>query len=258
MNTISQLPVALVTGAGQGLGKVMAEVFQQAGYNVVLCGRTASKLKSVNDLNGGTMLEVPTDLTQPDQVRELFRRIDDVWGRIDVVINNAGFYPPVLLEDATDAHIMESIGCNLLAPIYCMREAIPRMREAGGGDIVNITSESVRITPPYHGLYAGGKAAVEVVGNSVRHELRGSNIRIVNLRSGHIESSDNLPDFNDPHFQQFWKKFSETGFASMMAVGSIPPKALAEAALHAIRSPREATLELIELRPAPNNYTLPI
>src|ERR1700683_643510 len=106
--------IALVTGAGSGIGRAVSLTLQRAGYSVVLAGRRAAELErtaGAADSNGGRMLAVPTDVSQPDAVRALFATTKETFGRLDVLFNNAGRgTPAVPMEDLTYEQWMAVVG----------------------------------------------------------------------------------------------------------------------------------------------------
>lgn len=242
--------VAVVTGGGQGLGRQIAEDLVLAGYRVAIIGRTEAKLKEVSQASGGRILPVVADLADPDQVRAAFRTVDAALGGLDVLVNNAAAYVPFRIDEATDQEIQSTVGANLLATVYCMREAVPRLRARGGGDILSISSESVNHPPPYLSLYAGSKCAVEAISKSLRHEVRGQNIRVMIFRSGQI-ASEHLPNMPPERVQVLLQAFADCGLSAKFQEGAAPPQVLSAMVLHGLSAPRSTVPELIEMRPMP-------
>ena len=123
--------IALVTGAGSGIGRAVSVALQSAGYSVVLAGRRAAELeetKSRAQAGGGRMLAVPTDITRQDSVRALFDKTRDEFGRLDVLFNNAGTNAPgVPMEDLTLEQWNTVVGVNLTGSFLCAQEAIRLM-----------------------------------------------------------------------------------------------------------------------------------
>jgi NAD(P)-dependent dehydrogenase (short-subunit alcohol dehydrogenase family) len=135
--------IAIITGAGTGIGKRTTLAFIEEGYHVVLAGRRAELLESTAAEAGprcSQALIVPTDVTDPDSVRSLFTRTREVFGRLDVLFNNAGiFAPPVLLEDLTYEQWKSVVDVNLTGVFLCTQEAFRLMKsqEPRGGRIIN-------------------------------------------------------------------------------------------------------------------------
>lgn len=242
--------VAIVTGGGQGLGRKIAEELLRNGYQVAIFGRTEVKLKEVSDASRGTILPVTADLSNPDQVRAAFASVDAAFGGVDVLVNNAASYLPVRIDEAKDEEIALMVGANLLASVYCMREAIPRMRARGGGDILTISSESADHPPPYLSLYAGAKAAIETVSAGLRHEVHGEDIRVMVFRSGQIASGQ-PPNMPPEKLAALLEAFTRTGFAAKFMAGAANPEVLAAMVVHALGTPRSVNPEMIEMRPMP-------
>ena len=181
---------ALVTGAGGGLGKQIALQLIAAGATVAALGRTPEKLEKLREIHGKSVLPLIGDVGNPDDVRNAFQHIDEQFGRLDILINNAGIYHPFLIDEASDHQLQSIINTNLLGPAYCMREAVKRMKPNGGGDIVNVTSESARNPFPYLSMYAASKSGLEALSTAQRAELSAHDIRVIIFRSGSMTGDD--------------------------------------------------------------------
>src|SRR3954468_564796 len=106
--------VALVTGAGSGIGRAVSLALQSAGYSVVLAGRRREALEQTAASGGGRMLAVPTDVTQPDSVKALFAKTQEAFGRLDVLFNNAGANTPAIpMEELSYEQWMQVVAVNL-------------------------------------------------------------------------------------------------------------------------------------------------
>ena len=124
------MKVAVVTGAGSGIGKAVAQAFGRDGYAVVLAGRRANALETVARSIGANALAVPTDVSDPASVAKLFAAATAKFGRVDVVFNNAGTGAPgtILLEDLTIEQWQNVVNVNLSGVFYCMQEAFRIMK----------------------------------------------------------------------------------------------------------------------------------
>ena len=151
--------VIVITGAGVGLGRTLARRFAADGDQVVLLGRTASKVEAAASEIGERAMALGCDVGQPDSVRATFKTIKDRHGRIDVLINNAAIFEPYKLVDATDEQLLNAVNTNLLGPMLCVRSALPLMQS--GALIINVTSEGVDIRLPCLIPYQSTKAGVE-------------------------------------------------------------------------------------------------
>ena len=158
--------VALVTGAGSGIGRAAALALQEAGYSVVLAGRRKAELeitagKGANA--GGRMLVVPTDVTVPESVTVLFEQTEQTFGRLDILFNNAGMgAPAVPLEDLTFAQWSAVVNVNLTGVFLCAQAAIKLMKaqKPRGGRIINNGSISAHAPRPNSAPYTATKHAI--------------------------------------------------------------------------------------------------
>lgn len=175
--------VIVITGAGVGLGRALARRFASEGEDVVLLGRTFSKVQTVALEIGRRALAVECNVGSPDSVRAAFERIAERHPQVDVLINNAAIFEPFLMIDATDTQIMNTIATNLGGPMLCCRAAIPLMRR--GSHIINVSSESVETLHMPHLLaYQSTKAGLERFTLGLHHELESSGIRVSLVRAG--------------------------------------------------------------------------
>jgi NAD(P)-dependent dehydrogenase (short-subunit alcohol dehydrogenase family) len=155
--------VAMVTGAGSGIGRAVARGLASEGYHVVLVGRRAEALEETMRLAGGTTRAVPTDITQPDDVRRLFERTAAEFGRLDVLFNNAGLSAPgVPLEDVTLDQWRAVIDTNLTGAFLCTQQAFRLMKrqDPRGGRIINNGSISATTPRPNSSPYTASKHAI--------------------------------------------------------------------------------------------------
>jgi NAD(P)-dependent dehydrogenase (short-subunit alcohol dehydrogenase family) len=145
--------IAIVTGASNGIGRGIAETFAAEGAKTVLVARRAVLLEEVAAAiksRGGEALPVPSDLTKEDAVTALFALVQKAFGRIDVLVNNAGIATHRNTEDITLEYWREALDINITAPFLCAREAIRLMKaqEPKGGRIINIGSVSAKTPRP--------------------------------------------------------------------------------------------------------------
>jgi NAD(P)-dependent dehydrogenase (short-subunit alcohol dehydrogenase family) len=156
---------ALVTGGGSGIGRAAAFGLQKAGYAVAIAGRRASELEATAALgvDGPPLLCVPTDVRDPASVRALFARIDEVFGRLDVLFNNAGvFGPAVGFDELTYEQWADVVATNLTGMFLCAQEAFKRMKSQTprGGRIINNGSVAAHAPRPHSAPYTSTKHAV--------------------------------------------------------------------------------------------------
>ena len=174
--------IIAITGANGGLGRALAQRFAADGETVILLGRSLEKVTEIAEGIGGSAIPVACDVTSPDSVRTAFAEIARTHPKIDVLINNAAVYEPFLIEEATDEQILGAVLTNLAGPILCCRSAIPMMEK--GGQIINLSSESVETPFPHLLLYQSTKAGVERFSKDLHTELEDKGIRVTVVRAG--------------------------------------------------------------------------
>jgi NAD(P)-dependent dehydrogenase (short-subunit alcohol dehydrogenase family) len=241
--------VAVITGASRGLGKRICEAFARDGIRVALLSRNAATLAAAAAEIGPSACAFPTDIGDPAAVSKTFTAIVQRFGGVDILVNNAALGHLQSIEESDDRLLQEEIATNLLGPIYCMRSAIPLMRARGGGDIVNITSESTRTPYPFLTVYAATKSAVETLSAGLRTELRGENIRISVLRSGRLAESGFNRDWPEARRARYREIVQQQGYYAASG-DPISPQITAQAIVELIRLPRTANVDLMELRPS--------
>ena len=159
--------VAMVTGAGSGIGRAVALALHSAGYAVVLTGRRKANLEetaAMGDPAGPGLLAIPADVSQPDSVRALFQSAREKFGRLDVLFNNAGANAPgIAIEELTYEQWSTVVGVNLTGAFLCAQEAIRLMKsqQPRGGRIINNGSLSAHVPRPNSAPYTSTKHAIE-------------------------------------------------------------------------------------------------
>ena len=158
--------IAIVTGAGSGIGRAVSIALLKEGYGVVLCGRRAGQLDqtaSAPDTGSAPRRVIPTDVTQPDEVARLFASVRDEFGRLDVLFNNAGIGAPgVDLDELTVEQWQAVVNVNLTGAFLCTREAFGLMKRQTprGGRIINNGSISAYAPRPNSAPYTATKHAI--------------------------------------------------------------------------------------------------
>ena len=161
--------IALVTGAGSGIGRAVSIALHEKGWSVVLAGRRAAELEKTAARAPRTLV-VPTDVGKPDQVRALFARIRDAFGRLDLLFNNAGTSAPgVPMEDLTYEQWTAVVDANLTGSFLCAQEAIKIMKsqDPRGGRIINNGSISAHVPRPNSAPYTATKHAITGLTKSI-------------------------------------------------------------------------------------------
>ena len=156
--------IAVVTGAGTGVGRAASLALMNAGFTVVLAGRRLDKLEETQKLGvAGKSLAVPADMTDPGSISALFAKVMDTYGRLDVLFNNAGMgAPPVPFEDLGLAQWQAVVNTNLTAPFLCTQHAFRIMKDQmpRGGRIINNGSISAHAPRPFSAAYTSTKHAI--------------------------------------------------------------------------------------------------
>jgi NAD(P)-dependent dehydrogenase (short-subunit alcohol dehydrogenase family) len=173
--------IALVTGGGSGIGRAVALGLQAAGYSVAIAGRRAEPLRETAAIacGGPEMLVVPTDVGHPESVRALFARLREIFGRLDVLFNNAGMgAPPIPMEDLSIEQWRAVVDVNLTGCFLCAREAIRMMKtqEPHGGRIINNGSISAHAPRPFSAPYTATKHAITGLTKSIALDGRAHDI----------------------------------------------------------------------------------
>ncbi len=185
--------VALITGAGSGIGRAVALAFARAGYRLALAGRNIEKLKEVaNQIGSQDCLTISTDVTQHDHLEVLFRRIEAGFGRLDLLFNNAGAAaPPTPFEDIEAAQWNTVIDTNLTGAFLCAQGAYRLMKrqQPQGGRIINNGSIAASVPRPRMAAYAASKHAVSGLTKIIALEGRAYNIACGQIDIGNAETS---------------------------------------------------------------------
>ncbi len=167
--------IAIVTGAGSGIGRAVAQALIAAGYRVALAGRRREQLEATAGDAGDSALVAPTDVTDPEAVAALFARTKEKFGRLDLLFNNAGANaPPVPIDELTVAQWRAVVDVNLSGMFYCAQAAVRQMKNPapGGGRIITNGSISAHAPRPNSAPYTATKHAVTGLTKSLALDLR--------------------------------------------------------------------------------------
>ena len=170
--------IAIVTGAGSGIGRAVAVALHSAGYSVVLAGRRTVELERTAAMGHG-MLAVTTDVSNPTSVQALFAKTKEAFGRLDVLFNNAGTNAPgIPMEDLTYEQWNAVVGVNLTGSFLCAQQAIKLMKaqDPRGGRIINNGSISAHTPRPNSAPYTATKHAITGLTKSISLDARKYNI----------------------------------------------------------------------------------
>jgi NAD(P)-dependent dehydrogenase (short-subunit alcohol dehydrogenase family) len=173
--------VILITGASSGIGKACARYLAERGYRVY---GTSRKIAGDDTVEDGSVRMIRMDVNDDRSVSSGIARVLQDAGRLDVVVNNAGFGIAGAIEDTSIEEAKDLFETNLFGLLRVCRTVLPKMREQGAGTIVNISSLAGRIGLPYQGLYSATKFAVEGLTEALRMEVKPFGIKVVLIEPG--------------------------------------------------------------------------
>lgn len=195
MDTVSQTPLILITGGSRGVGAATARLAATQGYDVAISfvSDEAAALAVAADVEavGRRALAMRADSADPQQIAQLFAAIDEKFGRIDVLVNNAGILSrQSRLEDLGFERMQRIFAVNAIGPMLCAQQAVKRMSHrynGRGGVVINISSASARLGSPNEYVdYAASKGALETFTIGFAKEVARDGIRVNGIRPGHI------------------------------------------------------------------------
>ncbi|QDV47948.1 3-oxoacyl-[acyl-carrier-protein] reductase FabG [Stieleria neptunia] len=184
--------VAIVTGASRGIGAATATLLGRNGYRVAVNYRqrsdAADSVVAQIVAGGGDAFAVQADVSDENQIKRLFASVDDRWGRLDALVNNAGILQPQTpVQSITAERLNRILAVNVFGPFLCCREALQRMKT--GGNIVNVSSIASRTGSPHEYVdYAASKGAIDSLTIGLAKEVAGRGIRVNAVRPGIIET----------------------------------------------------------------------
>lgn len=235
--------VIVITGASSGLGEATARLLASQGASVGLGARRVDRLQALaDDLtgSGGQAFALPTDVTDYDQVKRLVDAAVQTYGRVDVMINNAGLMPHSPLERLKIDDWNQMIDVNLKGVLYGIAAALPYMKEQKAGHIINVSSVAGHKVRPGGVVYAATKHAVRALSEGLRMEVKPYNIRTTVISPGAV-ATDLLNSITEPdvatNLHQFYEAFA------------IPADSFARMVAFAISQPEDVDVNEILFRP---------
>ncbi|HDZ5590899.1 TPA: SDR family oxidoreductase [Staphylococcus aureus] len=223
--------VAVVTGAGSGIGEAIATLLHEEGAKVVLAGRNKEKLQNVaNQLSQDNVKVVPTDVTNKEEVDELIKIAQQTFGSLDIVINSAG---QMLSSKITDYQVDEwdsMIDVNIKGTLYTAQAALPTMLEQSSGHLINIASISGFEVTKISTIYSATKAAVHTITQGLEKELAKTGVKVTSISPGMVDTA--ITATYNPSDRK-----------------KLDPQDIAEAVLYALTQPSHVNVNEITVRP---------
>ncbi len=232
---MSQGKVALVTGAGRGIGRDIAQRLAREGYAVGLIARTKSQLEETAELirkAGGRALVTPTDVSKREQVLAAVDAVERELGPIAVLVNNAGAYLRKRFTEITEDEFDFQLKVNAYGPFFCTQAVVGRMAERGGGTVIFVLGSESRGGPALYSAYNASKLAQRALAESVAYEFMHMGVHAAALDvDGAVDSPrvrESMPDTDPSHF--------------------VPPEAICDEIVHLINQPKSAWTFQVDLR----------
>ncbi|HDH5196571.1 TPA: SDR family oxidoreductase [Staphylococcus aureus] len=223
--------IAVVTGAGSGIGEAIATLLHEEGAKVVLAGRNKDKLQNVaNQLAQDSVKVVPTDVTNKEEVDELMKIAQQTFGGLDIVINSAG---QMLSSKITDYQVDEwdsMIDVNIKDTLYTAQAALPTMLEQSSGHLINIASISGFEVTKSSTIYSATKAAVHTITQGLEKELAKTGVKVTSISPGMVDTA--ITAAYNPSDRK-----------------KLDPQDIAEAVLYALTQPKHVNVNEITVRP---------
>lgn len=235
--------VVVITGASSGNGEATARLLSGQGATVVLGARRLERIQSLaRELTGrgGKALAVATDVTRYDQVKSLVDAAVQTYGRIDVMLNNAGLMPHSPLERLKIDDWNRTIDVNLKGVLYGIAAALPYMRQQKSGHIINVSSVAGHKVWPGSAVYAATKTAVRVLSEGLRQEVKPYNIRTTVISPGAL-ATELANSITEPDIAENVSKF--------MHEIALPAESFARVVAFAISQPEDMDINEILFRP---------
>jgi NADP-dependent 3-hydroxy acid dehydrogenase YdfG len=236
--------VAIVTGASSGIGHATSLALAKAGAKVAIAARRTDRLQQLeNEIkkNGGQCLVITCDVTKRKDCESLVDAVIKKWGRVDILINNAGIMPLSFLKNLKVDEWEQMVDVNIKGVIFCTAATISHMINQNSGHIVNLSSVAGRIVFPAGSVYCATKYAVRAFSEGIRQELSSRhNIRVTTIEPGVVatELTDTITDKSLESFVNFSKTME-----------SLQSEDIANAILFAVESPLHMNVNEILIRP---------
>jgi len=239
--------VVVITGASSGIGEVTAQFLAQQGARVILGARRTERLEELTNkirIAGGSVAYQAVDVCKREQVEALIQFAQTTFGRVDVIINNAGVMPLSPLEALKIDEWERMVDVNIKGVLYGIAAGLPLMKAQGSGQFINISSIGGHTVFPTAAVYCATKYAVRAISEGLRQEQLGGDIRVTIISPGVVESE--LADtITDPNTKEAMNAFRQI---------ALTPDAIARAISYAIAQPQDVDASEIIVRPTASAY----
>jgi hypothetical protein len=240
--TVGPRKTVLITGCSSGVGRATAEAFLEDDWAVYATARNPADIETLGERDGCDLNTL--DVTDPEDVDRVVSRMVERDGRIDALVNNAGYGQHGPLEDVTDELLHRQFDVNVFGPHRLARAVLPHMREAGDGTIVNVSSVAGRVAAPGMGAYAGSKHAIEGMSDALRAEVEPFGLDVVVVQPGPVETSfrDRVEEElaagdRTAAYESVYEFQEDADLIGGEGPFAVPPEAVAEVVLEAAVSP---------------------
>ncbi|MGA5761524.1 SDR family NAD(P)-dependent oxidoreductase [Nonomuraea bangladeshensis] len=196
--------VWFVTGSSRGLGRAFVEAALSRGDKVAATARTAASLDDLVAAHGEAVLALEMDVTDEAAVRESVKRAREHFGRLDVIVNNAGYAQVGAVEELTGQQLRDQLETNLFGALWVIQAALPYLREQGSGHIIQLSSAAGLIAMPLSGAYSASRWAIEALNESLAQEVADFGIKVTLVEpGGYATRSGKNPDpLNNGHMAE--------------------------------------------------------
>ncbi|MCL7764581.1 SDR family oxidoreductase [Polaribacter sp. Z014] len=238
--------VVVITGGSSGLGEATARFLAEKGAKIVLGARRLNKLEVIADeirKNGGAIEVLKTDVTKANDVKALVKKAIDSFGKIDVMINNAGIMPLAPLAALKVDEWDSMIDVNIKGVLYGIAAALPEFQKQKSGHFINLASVAGLNVSPGGAVYSGTKFAVRAISEGLRKEV-GKDIRTTILTPGLIDSELQLGSSDEATSQYVQQVYKD----------AIPAISIAKAVAYAIEQPDDVDINELVIRPTVQEF----
>lgn len=242
MNEHSHLPVAIITGCSSGIGRATAILLAERGWRVFATARCP---EAVSDLANERITPLRLDVTDEESMVAAVNQVLAQVGRIDALINNAGYAQAGPMEELCADEIRRQFEANTFGPLRLAQLVLPAMRARGSGRIVNVSTMGGRVVFPFIGLYNASKFALEAMSDALRNETRPFGVHVIVIEPGSTRTNFNtaatqnaqrfIAGTNSPYYR-YLEPFNR--FIAQTEAMSSPPETVAKVICHALTTRR--------------------